>query len=58
MKKLLIILLEIIMWVAIVFWTLFQSLNSATFTRADHIMFFIIDIIIFILVTAYYMQKD
>ena len=56
MKKLLTLLIEIIMWIAIVFWVLFQTTNE-NLTRADHIIFFVIDVVIFIIMVAYYLTK-
>lgn len=56
MKKLLTLLIEIIMWIAIMFWVLFQTTNE-NLTRADHIVFFVIDVVIFIIMVAYYLTK-
>lgn len=56
MKK----IIEMIVWLIIIVWVIIQgfAFQSPYVERGDRLILLLIDIILFILVSAYYLQKD
>ena len=56
MKK----IIEIIVWLLIIVWVIIQAFafQSPYVERGDRLILLLIDIILFILVSTYYLQKD